>query len=44
MRALTEHNLIVDINDRNGGTYIDIQKDGKTFCRKVMPYTLWWFS
>jgi hypothetical protein len=39
MRALTENNLIVDINDRNGGTYIDIQKDGKTFCRKVMPYT-----
>ena len=29
MRALTENNLIIDIHDRNGETYIDIQKDGK---------------
>ena len=39
MRALTENNLIIDINDRNGGTYIDIQKDGKKYCRKVIPNT-----
>ena len=39
MRALSENNLIIDINDRNGGVYIDIQYNAKTYCRKVKSYT-----
>jgi len=29
---------------RNGGVYIDIQYNGKTYCRKVKSYTYGVFS
>lgn len=38
MRVLTENNLIVEIEDRNMGIYIDIQYNGKKTCRKVTAH------